>query len=189
MLLLGLTLRLPGQTLRLPGQTLRLLDQTLRAYGASKSINLPQKRSYYVCGNSDFFMYLPTDRAHRKGNREAKIAKIRFFNFSRTCLIFRGFLSLGGIPMAPARNSASDAGPNVENGGMATHLVPFLMILADFDVDVEEVSTSPQAPGGPRGLMGPHGAHGPHGLHGPHGPHGPRAPGPPAAPARPSAGG
>ena len=34
--------------------------------------------------------------------------------------------------MAPARNSASDAAPNVENGGMATHLVPFLMILADF---------------------------------------------------------
>ena len=28
--------------------------------------------------------------------------------------------------MAPARNSASNAGPNVPNGGMATHLVPFL---------------------------------------------------------------
>ena len=55
--------------------------------------------------------------------------------------------------MAPARNSALDAALNVENGGMATHLVPFLMILADFDVDVEEVSTSPKRcrrPPGPR---------------------------------------
>ena len=34
--------------------------------------------------------------------------------------------------MAPARNSASDAGPNVQNGRTATHLVQFLMILADF---------------------------------------------------------
>ena len=34
--------------------------------------------------------------------------------------------------MAPPRNSASDAAPNVENGGMATHLVQFSLILADF---------------------------------------------------------
>ena len=44
--------------------------------------------------------------------------------------------------MALARNSASNAGPNVPNGGMATCLVPFSMILAD---------CGPRGPHGPLG--------------------------------------
>ena len=32
----------------------------------------------------------------------------------------------------PRRNSVQDAGPDVENGGTATHFMPFLLLLLDF---------------------------------------------------------
>ena len=69
--------------------------------------------------------------------------------------------------MAPARNSVPDAGPDVKNGGMATHLATFLMMLVDF----RGAQGAPTGPMGPMNSMGPHrSAHGAHGV--------PWAPGP-----------